>query len=106
MAGGNVAAGLALLLAVTAVTLLVAFIQTEGSDTTGNGFAGCDFEDNECDNIGIDDFIAAIVDVTITGIDGAPLIVNALYLLATGGAWIAGVILIVVGALSAPLGGG
>lgn len=103
MAGGNIAAGLSLILAALVITLIVAFIQTEGAQAEGE-LPGCSA--TACNDISITDFLLAIVDVSITGIQGAPTIVNALYLLTVGGAYIAGVILLVAGAASVPFGGG
>lgn len=106
MGAGNILAGGLLILFVLVVILLTAFIQ-QGT-TEIDGFGRCDNDGNttQCESGSTSSFAAAVGDVAITGIDGAPAIVNGLYLLIMGGALVLGVVLVVLGIVSVPFGGG
>jgi hypothetical protein len=104
--GGNILAGGLLILFVLVITLLTAFVQ-EGTEEL-DGFARCDEEGNTtvCETSSTSSFASAVADVSISGLDGAPLIFNGLYLLVTGSMLVLGVVLIVLGIFSVAFGGG
>lgn len=103
---GNILAGGLLVLAVLVITLLTAFIQ-EGTESI-DGFTRCDDDGNTtvCETGSTGSFAASVADVAVTGIDGAPAIVNGIYLLIVGSALVLGVVLIVLGIVSVAFGGG
>lgn len=106
LGAGNIATGGLLILFVLIVVLITAFIQ-QGT-TEVEGFGRCDNDGNttQCESSSTGSFAAAVGDVAISGIDGAPAIVNGLYLLIMGGALVLGVVLVVLGIVSVPFGGG
>lgn len=105
MAGGNLAAGIPLVLLAIGVTILTTYVSTQSAmGQDAEAIPGC--TNDGCDDMDVSDWFAAVVLVSITGIPGAPLIVNVLYLLVVGGAYITGVILVAAGILGTLAGGG
>lgn len=88
------------------VNLFVAFLQTGATDTFSP--PGCTTGDNvtTCESVSKTSFIEAFFDVALTGLEGAPVIISALYVIVLGVLLIAGIVLIVLGAASVPFGGG
>jgi len=86
-----------MVLFVILTNVLVAFIQTGATDTTG--LSGCSTNDNvtSCESVGRGSFFSSLGDVTVSGLDGAPLIFNALYVTVLGGLLIIGLVIFVVG---------
>jgi hypothetical protein len=106
MAGGNIAAGLGLILSTLIIHLLVAYMVSEGA-VAGAGLSGCSSTDNTttCSNTTKGDFFTALLQITFTGFSGV-LIVDGLYLLVVAGGFITGVILLAAGIVGTPFGGG
>lgn len=94
---GNIFAGAMIVLFVIIANLLTAFIQV--GTTAQDGFTRCDDDGNVtvCESSGTGSFISAVADVTVSGLNGAPLIFNALYVLVLAGLLVVGVVLIVSG---------
>jgi len=106
LAGGNAAAGLAIILTVLVIHFLVAFMVSEGA-TVESSPAGCSSSNNAttCSNVGGTTFLQALLSITFTGWSGEP-IVDGLYLLLVGGGFIAGIILLSLGIAGGVFGGG
>ena len=115
MAGGNIAAGLGLILGALVINLLVAFMVSEGA-TTSMDLPGCTESDNAttCSETSGTSFLTALLQVSFIGFTDNPntagydgvLIVDGLYLLIVAGSFIIGVILFVAGIVGTPFGGG
>lgn len=95
---GRILDGSLMVMFVVVVNFTVAFITT-GATTPEDAFTRCDSDENftSCENLGKTTFLAEVFDVTYTGIDGAPLFINALYVLIVGFLFTVGVLLIVLG---------
>jgi hypothetical protein len=106
VAGGNIAAGLSLIVSALIIHLMVAFMVSEGANA-GTSIAGCSAGQNatQCQNTSGTSFLTALLDITFSGFSGV-LIVDALYLLVVAGAFITGIILFVAGIVGTPFGGG
>lgn len=107
MAGGNLAAGIALAMTALTVHFLVAFMVSEGANASVSGLAGCSNEDNltECEDVSKTAFLSALLAVTISGFSDVP-VVDGLYLITIGGAFVSGIVLIVMGLVGSIAGGG
>lgn len=107
MAGGNLAAGSVMVLAVVIITSLVAFIKLDGGITPSGEDVGCDTNGNAttCDGGSPQSFLDAFFDVSVSGFSGVA-IVDGLYVLIMAGVLVIGLALIVAGIIGIPLGGG
>lgn len=106
MAGGNIAAGLGLILSSLIIHLLVAYMISEGA-TVESGPAGCTSTQNatSCSNTSGTTYLSALLHITFNGFSGVA-IVDGLYLLIVAGSFITGIILFVAGIVGTPFGGG
>lgn len=106
MAGGNIAAGLGLVFIALIIHFLVAFMVSEGA-TVNAPPAGCTGSGNAttCNNATGTSFFQALLQVTFTGFSGVP-VVDGLYLLVVGGAFIIGVVLVAFGIVGSVFGSG
>jgi len=98
MGGGNLAAGIGLLLLAGVVVFFVEYIESEGA-TIQEQPSG----DLDCGVTCSSDFADSF---DVGTIDGAPAIVNGIYLFVIGGMIVAGIILFIAGIVGTPLGGG
>lgn len=96
-------AGVLIVLFILVANILGAFIQSgitnwDTGTAESSEFANCsdagEFED--CDNVGKTTFFHTLADVTFSGFDGAPVIVNALWLTTMGLLLTTAILLIVV----------
>lgn len=88
--------GVMIILTVLMVELIAGFIQNQ--TTTSGALANCgeSFNDTvECQSVDTGSFLSSVFDVTVSGFDNAPDIINAIWLLATGTLLIVGVIMII-----------
>lgn len=94
---GNIWTGAIMVLFVVIINILVAFIQNDVVNQSG--LAGCDTDDNvtSCQGVSSGSFLATLLDVSVTGLDGAPLIFNALYVAVLAGILVIGIIVFVSG---------
>lgn len=106
MAGGNIAAGLSLIIGALIIHFLVAFMVSQGANID-SPIAGCTSSQNvtSCDNTSGTSFFTALLQVTFMGFSGN-VVVDGLYLLIVGGSFITGVILFAAGIVGTPFGGG
>lgn len=83
-------AGVLIVLFVLVANIMAAFIESgiadwDAGSAEGGEFANCS-EGNytDCDNVGKTSFFSTLADVSFSGFDGAPAIVNALWLTTMG----------------------
>ncbi|MHB8632761.1 MAG: hypothetical protein ACYDBQ_02170 [Thermoplasmatota archaeon] len=88
--------GILIVVFVLVVTIVTATVN-QGTVAVSNA-TGCSATDNytSCQNVGKSSFLGSLFSTTVTGIKGAPLVVNALYLTVTGIMLATGVLLIVM----------
>lgn len=96
MASLRLLAGGLIVLFVLVVNLVTADITT--GDTTASYPVGCTATDTNvtCERVGKTTFFASVLHTSVHGIDGAPDIVNASYLVVTGFLFIIGVFLMLL----------
>lgn len=89
--------GVLILLFVLVTTILGGFIQNE--TVAASSLANCDSdvfnETTECQGTGTGSFLASVFDVAVSGFDGAPDIINIIWLTIMGVLVIAAIIMIV-----------
>lgn len=105
---GRILTGSIMLLFVLIVNVMIAFITTGAGETPLVVQEACgDFEPSgnetedfeECEQVGKQAFLAMLAQVTISGLPGAPLMVNVLYLTIMGFLAIVGLLLVATGFL-------
>lgn len=89
--------GIIVIACVVTVNIIVTYLDTQGATAEGPQISGCSTTGNftTCQETSKTSFLASIFLTVITGIDGAPLIFNALYVIVGGIFLIAGIIEIV-----------
>lgn len=94
--GGRLLAGGLIVLFVIIVNLLTAFITTSAAATAFEDDFGCAGQSNvsNCEEEGETDFFAEVAATAVTGIEGAPGIVNACYVVTMGFLFAIGLLLI------------
>lgn len=88
--------GVTLILLPIVINSVIAIIATGASSTTAP--PGCTDSNNftTCEQVGKTDFLAALFDVTVSGIEGLPTVANFLYVLIMAFLLVAGVLLVVL----------
>jgi hypothetical protein len=105
-AGGNLAAGIPMVLLVLIVTALVAFIETDSAPDGSD--VGCTYQGNSttCEGGDVSDYMETFFDVSVTGLDGAPAWFNGFYVIIMAGVLVGGFALIISGMAGSIFGGG